>query len=124
MFIYALLFLSLSSLAAAPVAESTNTYYLETVPGHTLKLEVEYQHCKDDPLPVEFRRTNSLTSVMGAKVRFIVLKSVPRPTKCKGALKKDVLKYEVEPSPDNSTQTYVILDRKEKLLKADAVKAQ
>jgi hypothetical protein len=124
MFIFSLLFLSLGSFAVVPIAEVTNTYYLETVPKHSLELEVEYQHCKEDPLPVEFQRTNSLTSVKGEKVRFIVLKSLPRTLKCKGALKKAVMKYLVEPSMDNMSQSYVILDRKEKLLKAESVKAQ
>lgn len=124
MFIFSALLLSLSALAAAPVAESTNTYYLETVPKHALKLEVEYQHCKDDPLPVSFRRTNSLTSVRGQKVRFIVLKTTPRDVKCKGALKKSKQKYEIEASPDNQTQAYVILGKNEKLLQAEAVLPQ
>ncbi len=124
MFILSALFLSLSVLATAPVAESTNTYYLETVPNHALKLEVEYQHCKEDPLPVSFRRTNSITSVRGRKVRFIVLKSIPRDVKCKGALKKSSQKYEIAPSPDNQTQAYIILGKNEKLIQAESVKPQ
>jgi hypothetical protein len=122
MFVFTALFLSLTVFAATPVAESTNTYYLETVPKHELRMEVEYRHCKDDPLPLSFRRTNSLTSVQGKKVRFIVLKSDPRDTKCKGALKKSNLKYVVESSPDDHTQTYVILNKNEKLLSAESVK--
>lgn len=124
MFIFSALFLSLSLFAAVPIAESTNTYYLETVPKHVIQLEVEYQHCKDDPLPVTFRRTNSLTSVRGKKVRFIVLKSDPREVKCKGALKKSKMKYEVAASPDNHTQAYVILGKNEKLTRAESVKPQ
>lgn len=124
MFIFPVLLASLFAFAAAPVAESTNTYYLETIPKHELKLEVEYQHCKDDPLPVSFRRTNSLTSVRGKKVRFIVLKSTPREVKCKGALKKSTMRYDIMASPDNHTQAYVILGKNEKLLQADSVKPQ
>lgn len=119
---FILIALSTTTFGATPIAESTNTYYLETVPKHELRMEIEYKHCKSDPLPVSFRRTNSITSVKGKKVRFIVLKSTPRDLKCKGALTKSKHPHVINASPDDHTQAYIILDKSEKLLSADAVK--